>query len=114
MNTLNTMQFCQPSGWKLSSQKKDPIYFPFVLTDTYGKKTYASCFTFYEPVKYSTIKKIENNPRNSDSSRDSSISIAQVIINNNNKKYTQNTKVHKNTKTQNTKYKNTKITKAFT
>ncbi|XP_043561839.1 myotubularin-related protein 13 isoform X2 [Chiloscyllium plagiosum] len=40
--------FCQPGGWQLSTQRKQPTYFVVVLTDIDSDRHYCACLTFYE------------------------------------------------------------------
>ncbi|XP_070281416.1 myotubularin-related protein 13 isoform X3 [Myotis yumanensis] len=40
--------FCQPSGWQLSRERKQPTFFVVVLTDIDSDRHYCSCLTFYE------------------------------------------------------------------
>ncbi|XP_048828424.1 myotubularin-related protein 13-like [Brienomyrus brachyistius] len=40
--------FCQPSGWRLSRERKQPTFFTTVLTDSDSDRHYCSCLTFYE------------------------------------------------------------------
>uniref|UniRef100_A0A8C6T2A6 SET binding factor 2 n=1 Tax=Neogobius melanostomus TaxID=47308 RepID=A0A8C6T2A6_9GOBI len=40
--------FCQPSGWRLSRERRIPTFFTVVLTDIDSDRHYCSCFTFYE------------------------------------------------------------------
>uniref|UniRef100_A0A4W3JEZ1 SET binding factor 2 n=1 Tax=Callorhinchus milii TaxID=7868 RepID=A0A4W3JEZ1_CALMI len=40
--------FCQPGGWQLSSERKQPTYFVVVLTDIDSDRHYCACLTFYE------------------------------------------------------------------
>ncbi|XP_035251970.1 myotubularin-related protein 13-like isoform X1 [Anguilla anguilla] len=40
--------FCQPGGWKLSRERKQPSFFTVVLTDIDSDRHYCSCLTFYE------------------------------------------------------------------
>uniref|UniRef100_A0A2K6UMJ5 SET binding factor 2 n=1 Tax=Saimiri boliviensis boliviensis TaxID=39432 RepID=A0A2K6UMJ5_SAIBB len=41
-------QFCQPGGWQLSRERKQPTFFVVVLTDIDSDRHYCSCLTFYE------------------------------------------------------------------
>lgn len=41
-------QFCQPGGWQLSKERKQPTFFVVVLTDIDSERHYCSCLTFYE------------------------------------------------------------------
>uniref|UniRef100_A0A8C0KKU0 SET binding factor 2 n=1 Tax=Canis lupus dingo TaxID=286419 RepID=A0A8C0KKU0_CANLU len=40
--------FCQPGGWQLSKERKQPTFFVVVLTDIDSDRHYCSCLTFYE------------------------------------------------------------------
>ncbi|XP_059831862.1 myotubularin-related protein 13 isoform X1 [Hypanus sabinus] len=40
--------FCQPAGWQLSTERKQPTYFVVVLTDIDSDRHYCACLTFYE------------------------------------------------------------------
>ncbi|XP_036390666.1 myotubularin-related protein 13-like isoform X3 [Megalops cyprinoides] len=40
--------FCQPGGWKLSRERKQPTFFTVVLTDIDSDRHYCSCLTFFE------------------------------------------------------------------
>uniref|UniRef100_A0A803THP8 SET binding factor 2 n=1 Tax=Anolis carolinensis TaxID=28377 RepID=A0A803THP8_ANOCA len=40
--------FCQPGGWHLSKERKQPTFFVVVLTDINSERHYCSCLTFYE------------------------------------------------------------------
>ncbi|KAM5248953.1 myotubularin-related protein 13 isoform 8-T8 [Ctenodactylus gundi] len=40
--------FCQPAGWQLSRERKQPTFFVVVLTDIDSDRHYCSCLTFYE------------------------------------------------------------------
>ncbi|XP_015678146.1 myotubularin-related protein 13 [Protobothrops mucrosquamatus] len=40
--------FCQPGGWLLSRERKQPTFFVVVLTDINSERHYCSCLTFYE------------------------------------------------------------------
>ncbi|XP_060033175.1 myotubularin-related protein 13 isoform X5 [Erinaceus europaeus] len=40
--------FCQPGGWQLSRERKQPAFFVVVLTDIDSDRHYCSCLTFYE------------------------------------------------------------------
>ncbi|KAM9148648.1 myotubularin-related protein 13 isoform 1-T1 [Pangshura tecta] len=42
------IQFCQPGGWQLSRERKQPTFFVVVLTDIDSERHYCSCLTFYE------------------------------------------------------------------
>jgi len=40
--------FCQPNGWKLSTQRQDPTFFMSVLTTVEGTRLYCPCLSFSE------------------------------------------------------------------
>ncbi|KAJ8247545.1 hypothetical protein GJAV_G00247580 [Gymnothorax javanicus] len=40
--------FCQPTGWRLSRERKQPTFFTVALTDIDSNRHYCSCLTFYE------------------------------------------------------------------
>ncbi|XP_069479763.1 myotubularin-related protein 13 isoform X3 [Ambystoma mexicanum] len=40
--------FCQPRGWQLSRERKQPTFFVVVLTDIDLNRHYCACLTFYE------------------------------------------------------------------
>uniref|UniRef100_A0A452R3T7 SET binding factor 2 n=2 Tax=Ursus americanus TaxID=9643 RepID=A0A452R3T7_URSAM len=42
------LKFCQPGGWQLSRERKQPTFFVVVLTDIDSDRHYCSCLTFYE------------------------------------------------------------------
>ncbi|XP_063802513.1 myotubularin-related protein 13 isoform X1 [Pseudophryne corroboree] len=40
--------FCQPGGWQLSRERKQPTFFVVVLTDIDSDRHYCACLTFHE------------------------------------------------------------------
>lgn len=50
LNISISFQFCQPSGWQLSSQKLQTTFFVSVLTDIEADRHYCACLTFSEDV----------------------------------------------------------------
>ena len=54
-------QFCQPTGWVLSSQRLPPTYFVSVLTDIDGCRHYCACLSFHETVAMTTNKADEED-----------------------------------------------------
>ncbi|KAG5849165.1 hypothetical protein ANANG_G00107090 [Anguilla anguilla] len=40
--------FCQPTGWRLSRERRQPTFFTVVLTDIDSNRHYCSCLTFFE------------------------------------------------------------------
>uniref|UniRef100_A0A8C5IF12 UDENN domain-containing protein n=1 Tax=Junco hyemalis TaxID=40217 RepID=A0A8C5IF12_JUNHY len=52
--------FCQPGGWQLSKERKQPTFFVVVLTDIDSERHYCSCLTFYEAeINLQGTKEIE-------------------------------------------------------
>ncbi|NXG24031.1 MTMRD protein, partial [Grallaria varia] len=49
--------FCQPGGWQLSKERKQPTFFVVVLTDIDSERHYCSCLTFYEAEINLQVKK---------------------------------------------------------
>ncbi|KAK2535745.1 Sbf2 [Columba guinea] len=47
-DTVDMKEFCQPGGWQLSKERKQPTFFVVVLTDIDSERHYCSCLTFYE------------------------------------------------------------------
>ncbi|KFZ68561.1 Myotubularin-related protein 13, partial [Podiceps cristatus] len=53
--------FCQPGGWQLSKERKQPTFFVVVLTDIDSERHYCSCLTFYEAeinLQVKTLQKV--------------------------------------------------------
>ncbi|XP_035273861.1 myotubularin-related protein 13 isoform X1 [Anguilla anguilla] len=42
------LKFCQPTGWRLSRERRQPTFFTVVLTDIDSNRHYCSCLTFFE------------------------------------------------------------------
>lgn len=40
--------FCQPQGWRLTTQQQTPTFFTAVLTDINAQRHYCSCLSFFE------------------------------------------------------------------
>ncbi|KAI1889817.1 hypothetical protein AGOR_G00166830 [Albula goreensis] len=40
--------FCQPAGWRLARERRQPTFFTVALTDIDSNRHYCSCLTFYE------------------------------------------------------------------
>lgn len=49
-------QFCQPMGWSLSTQRKQPSFYVAVLTDMDGERYYCAVFSFLETVATTPTK----------------------------------------------------------
>ncbi|KAJ7420180.1 myotubularin-related protein 13 isoform X4 [Willisornis vidua] len=57
---LSSPLFCQPGGWQLSKERKQPTFFVVVLTDIDSERHYCSCLTFYEAeINLQGTKEIE-------------------------------------------------------
>ncbi|NXX17495.1 MTMRD protein, partial [Podargus strigoides] len=52
--------FCQPGGWQLSKERKQPTFFVVVLTDIDSERHYCSCLTFYEAEINLQVKTLNN------------------------------------------------------
>lgn len=50
------LQFCQPSGWQLFSERTPPTFFIAVLTDINSERHYCACFTFWEAVESTQVR----------------------------------------------------------
>ncbi|PVD33551.1 hypothetical protein C0Q70_04808, partial [Pomacea canaliculata] len=48
--------FCQPTGWSLSSQQQQPVFYVAVLTDIDADRHYCACFTFHETIAMTPTK----------------------------------------------------------
>ncbi|XP_051248685.1 myotubularin-related protein 5 isoform X7 [Dicentrarchus labrax] len=51
--------FCQPSGWQLVPERQPASFFVAVLTDINSERHYCACFTFWEGLDNSQLKKAE-------------------------------------------------------
>lgn len=49
------LQFCQPSGWHLFTERNPPTFFVAVLTDINSERHYCACFTFWEAVESAQV-----------------------------------------------------------
>lgn len=49
------LQFCQPSGWQLFTERNPPTFFVAVLTDINSERHYCACFTFWEAVESAQV-----------------------------------------------------------
>ncbi|KAF7254462.1 Myotubularin-related protein 5 [Varanus komodoensis] len=50
------LQFCQPSGWQLFSERNPPTFFIAVLTDINSERHYCACFTFWEALESTQLQ----------------------------------------------------------
>lgn len=57
---LFLLQFCQPQGWRLSSQQQPPSFFASVLTDMDANRHYCACLCFNEPIAIQPIKQADD------------------------------------------------------
>ncbi|XP_053304996.1 myotubularin-related protein 13 [Spea bombifrons] len=60
--------FCQPAGWQLSRERKQPTFFVVVLTDIDSDRHYCACLTFYEAEINLQGSKGENSDEEGDES----------------------------------------------
>lgn len=51
--------FCQPQGWRITSQQHAPSFYTAVLTDFLGRRNYCSCLTFYEEAAVQPVRHID-------------------------------------------------------
>lgn len=49
-------QFCQPTGWRLSTDRQQPTFTVAVLTDSDADRHYCACLTFHETVAMTPTK----------------------------------------------------------
>ena len=49
-------QFCQPTGYSLSTQQQQPAFYVAVLTDVDADRHYCATFTFHETVAMTPSK----------------------------------------------------------
>lgn len=52
--------FCQPQGWRITSQQPSPSFYTAVLTDVYGRRNYCSCLTFYEEASVQPVRQMDD------------------------------------------------------
>jgi hypothetical protein len=55
-NYLMLVQFCQPQGWALSTERSEPRFYVSVLTDVDANKHYCACLCFNETVAITPTK----------------------------------------------------------
>ncbi|CAM9545743.1 unnamed protein product [Lampetra planeri] len=51
--------FCQPSGWKTSTERVPPSFFVVVLTDINSERHYCACLTFQEPFLEPSVSALQ-------------------------------------------------------
>ena len=56
MRSFPPLQFCQPTGYALSTQQQQPVFYVAVLTDIDADRHYCATFTFYETVAMTPTK----------------------------------------------------------
>lgn len=52
--------FCQPLGWKLSTDRQEPQFFTSVLTDIDARHHYCACLSFNETVAITPSKPVDD------------------------------------------------------
>lgn len=55
------LQFCQPQGWALSTERQEPKFFISVLTDIDANRHYCACLCFNETAKLLAVDEDEEN-----------------------------------------------------
>jgi len=70
------MQFCQPQGWALSTERQEPKFFVSVLTDMNGNRHFCACLSFHEPIAITPSKPIDEEEDIEASGDSSSFSLA--------------------------------------
>jgi myotubularin-related protein 5/13 len=58
------LQFCQPLGWSLSSDRQEPRFFVSVLTDIDANRHYCACLSFNETVSITPSKPVDDEEEN--------------------------------------------------
>lgn len=63
------VQFCQPQGWALSTERQEPRFFVSILTDIDANRHYCACMCFNETVSIVPSKPVdeEEDPVDGDS-----------------------------------------------
>jgi len=57
--TGGVLQFCQPQGWALSTERQEPRFFVSVLTDIDANRHYCACLCFNETVAFTPSKPVD-------------------------------------------------------
>lgn len=67
--TSRLIQFCQPQGWALSTERQEPRFFVSILTDIDANRHYCACMCFNETVSIVPSKPVdeEEDPVDGDS-----------------------------------------------
>lgn len=55
------IKFCFPEGISIYETMKSPKCFSFMLTDEYGKRSYATCLIITEEMPDSLIKSVKSD-----------------------------------------------------
>jgi hypothetical protein len=55
----DVLQFCQPQGWALSTERQEPRFFVSVLTDIDANRHYCACLCFNETVAITPSKPVD-------------------------------------------------------
>lgn len=58
-----SLQFCQPQGWALSTDRQEPQFFVSVLTDIDANRHYCACLCFNETVSITPSKPVDEVPQ---------------------------------------------------
>lgn len=53
------LQFCQPQGWALSTERQEPRFFVSVLTDIDANRHYCACLCFNETIAITPSKPVD-------------------------------------------------------
>lgn len=63
------LQFCQPQGWALSTERQEPRFFVSILTDIDANRHYCACMCFNETISILPSKPVdeEEDPVDGDS-----------------------------------------------
>lgn len=56
---MNYLQFCQPQGWALSTERQEPRFFVSILTDIDANRHYCACMCFNETVSITPSKPVD-------------------------------------------------------
>lgn len=58
-NSWFFLQFCQPQGWLLSTERQEPRFFVSILTDIDANRHYCACMCFNETVSIMPSKPVD-------------------------------------------------------
>lgn len=56
---LFLLQFCQPQGWALSTERQEPRFYVAILTDIDANRHYCACMCFNETVSITPSKPVD-------------------------------------------------------